>query len=64
MERLKAILEDNLTSTGLSPHRDIKVLAMTCFWSRRNFSAIIRYQGKRYYCYAMDKGVAVEPDRG
>jgi len=24
---------------------------MTCFWSKINFSAILKYYGVKYYCY-------------
>ena len=52
MENLKNIIKENLTDTNLKINsKHIKIHAMTCFWSKKNFSAIIKYYGRKYYCY-------------
>ena len=52
MENLKDIIKENLTDTSLNiNNRNIQILSMTCFWSIKNFSAILKYYGRKYYCY-------------
>lgn len=53
MDTLKNIIKNNLTNTNLNiGHiKNTVILSMTCFWSKCNFSAIIRYRGVKYYCY-------------
>jgi len=49
---LKNIIKENLTDISLNiNNKDIKILSMTCFWSKKNFSAIIKYYGVKYYCH-------------
>lgn len=49
---LKNIIKSNLTETILKiEHRRIKILAITCFWVKENFSAIIKCYGQKFYCY-------------
>ena len=51
MLTLKQLILDNLTDTNLQPIKNVSILAMTCFWSIKNFSAIIKYHGIKLYCY-------------
>lgn len=52
MDALKKVIKENLTNTSLKINsRKIKVLALACFWTKENFSGIIQYYGKKYYCY-------------
>jgi len=51
-ESLKDIIKQGLTETGCSiTSRKTKILAMTCFWVKENFSAIIKHNGIKFYCY-------------
>lgn len=49
--KLKQLIRENLTNTSLSTFKGLKLLSMTCFWSKVNFSAILKYYGIKYYCY-------------
>jgi hypothetical protein len=52
MENLKNIIKKNLTNTSLKiDNRHIKILSITCFWVKENFSAIISCYGIKYYCF-------------
>lgn len=52
MKTLKNIIKNNLTETSLKiNNKHIKILSITCFWVKENFSAIIEYYGIKYYCY-------------
>lgn len=52
MLKLKNIIKNNLSDTSLKiNNKHIKILSMTCFWVKENFSAIISYYGIKYYCY-------------
>lgn len=49
---LKELIKNNLTDTDLKINsRNTKILAMTCFWVKENFSAIIKHNGGKYHCY-------------
>lgn len=48
---LKKLLEINVTDTGINIFKGLSILAMSCFWSKCNFSAILEYYGNKYYCY-------------
>lgn len=49
---LKNIIKNNLTETNLHiNNKHIKIKAMTCFWCKENFSGIIQYYGRKYYCF-------------
>ena len=48
---LKQLIKSNLTNTNLNKIRGVRILAMTCFWSKCNFSAILTYYNTKYYCY-------------
>jgi len=49
---LKKLIINNLTDVDLKINsRKTKILAMTCFWIKTNFSAIIKHYGVKYYCY-------------
>ena len=50
-DKLKRNIENNLTNTTLKHFKGLKFYSMTCFWSKCNFSAILGYYGKKYYCY-------------
>ena len=52
MENLKNIIKNNLTNTDIKINlRKTKILAKTCFWVKENFSAIIRHNGIKFYCF-------------
>jgi hypothetical protein len=52
MKNLKEIIKQNLTETDLRINeRRTKILSMTCFWVRENFSAIIKHYGIKFYCH-------------
>jgi hypothetical protein len=51
MKELKQLIKENLTDTTLIKFRGLVLLSMTCFWSKINFSAILKYYGVKYYCY-------------
>jgi hypothetical protein len=57
---LKRLIENNLTDTELKTSKDYKILSMTCFWSKINFSAIIKYKGHKFYCYYKDNNLICE----
>jgi len=52
MKKLKKLIKENLTDTTLNiNNRYVKIKAIACFWVKENFSGIIQYYGKKYYCY-------------
>ena len=52
MINLREIIKNNLTDTDCKINsKKTKVLAMTCFWVKENFSAIIKHNGIKYYCF-------------
>jgi hypothetical protein len=53
---LKQLILNGLTDTTLNiDNRGTKILAMTTFWNKCNFSAIIKHKGVKYYCYMDNK---------
>jgi hypothetical protein len=52
---LKNIIQNSLSDIDLIISKEnqkrLKILSMTCFWSKKNFSAILKFYGKKYYTY-------------
>jgi hypothetical protein len=54
INQIGSILEYALTDTDINQKllpRGFRILAMTCFWHKCNFSAIVQYRGREYYCH-------------
>lgn len=52
MVTLKELIKAGLSDTTLViKERGVRIYAMTCFWSKVNFSAIIKYHGRKFYCF-------------
>ena len=50
-ELLKSLLRENVTKTSINHFKGLQLLSMTCFWVRENFSAVLKFRGRKYYCY-------------
>jgi hypothetical protein len=49
---LKEYIKNNLTNTTLNiNNKKLQILSMACFWSKINFTAIVKWYGIKYYCY-------------
>jgi predicted metal-dependent hydrolase len=54
IKEVKKILEKNLTKTDLLTEnlpRGFRVLAMSIFWDKCNFSGIIRFRRQKFYAF-------------
>jgi predicted nucleotidyltransferase len=61
--RIKAILNDIVADCDIRRDRiprGFNILTMSCFWVKRNFSAIVRYSGREYYCWHNGTDFVVE----